>query len=115
MNSLYITDREFDIAYMNYIMNYDDVFCEFFQIIYNLYIGIDVLIIASKDDWSENILESLLKLIQQRYGYDAVYIETDEDYMYARNYCFSDFAPGKPAWLDLIMFSSRFKTAFGSI
>ena len=90
----HFTDREFDIAYMNYIMNYDEVFCEFFQIIYNLYIGIDVLIIASKDDWSENILESLLKLIQQRYGYDAVYIETDEDYMYARNYCFSDFAPG---------------------
>lgn len=90
----HFTDREFDIAYMNYIMGYDEVFCEFFQIIYNLYIGNDVFIVASKDDWSENILESLLKLIQQRYGYDSILITNEEDYIFARNNCFSDFAPG---------------------
>ena len=63
-----LTDREFDIAYANYIMSNDTLFCIFFQIVYNLYIGKDVFIIVSTEDWSENLLESLLKLIQQRYG-----------------------------------------------
>lgn len=89
------TDRDFDIAYANYIMMNDEVFCEFFQIIYNLYIGKDVLIIYSANqDWTENIMESLLKLIQQRYGYNAVRIDSDEDYIYARNNCNFSFAYG---------------------
>ncbi len=88
------TDRDFDIVYANYIMNNDMVFVEFFQIIYNLYIGNDVFIIADEADWSENILESLLKLIQQRYGYNAVMVNSDQDYIYAKNNLFTDFAPG---------------------
>lgn len=89
----YFTDRNFDIAYMNYIMGNDVVFCQFFWIIYNLYIGNDVFIIANPADWSENILESLLKLIQQRYGYNAVKIDSDKDYIYAMNYFNPGFAP----------------------
>ena len=89
------TDRDFDIAYANYIMSNDSVFMQFFWIIYNLYIGVDVLIIISGgSDWTENILESLLKLIQQRYGYNGTKIDSEEDYIYARNYINSDFAPG---------------------
>lgn len=88
----HFVDRDFDIAYANYIMSNDTVFCEFFQIIYNLYIGKDVFIMYSQnEDWAENILESLLKLIQQRYGYNAVRIDSDEDYIYARNNVLSDF------------------------
>lgn len=88
------TDREFDIAYADYIMNNDNIFCEFFQIIYNLYIGNDVFILASEEDWSENILESLLKLIQQRYGYNSVRIDSDDDYIFAANNMSFGFAPG---------------------
>ena len=88
------TDRDFDIAYAQYIMNNDIVFCQFFWIIYNLYIGNHVFIIANPMDWSENILESLLKLIQQRYGYNAIKIDSDEDYIYAANYMTTGFAPG---------------------
>ena len=88
------TERDFDIAYMNYILASDEVFCEFFQIIYNLYIGNDVFIIKNDEDWSENIFESLIKLIQQRYGYNAIRVENDEDYIYSKNNCFTDFAPG---------------------
>jgi hypothetical protein len=84
------TDRDFDIAYMNYILGNDNVFCEFFQVIYNLYLGKDVFIIAAKEDWSENVLESLLKLIQQRYGYNATKITCEEDYIFA---CNSDYIP----------------------
>ena len=89
-----LTDREFDIAYANYIMSNDTLFCIFFQIIYNLYIGKDVFIIVSIEDWSENLLESLLKLIQQRYGYNAVLINTEADYLYAATSMNFGFAPG---------------------
>lgn len=89
-----LTDREFDIAYANYIMSNDTLFCIFFQIIYNLYIGKDVFIIVSTEDWSENLLESLLKLIQQRYGYNAVLINTEADYLYAATSMNFGFAPG---------------------
>lgn len=89
-----LTDREFDIAYANYIMSNDTLFCIFFQIIYNLYIGKDVFIIVSTEDWSENLLESLLKLIQQRYGYNGVLINTEADYLYAVTSMNFEFAPG---------------------
>ena len=89
------TDRDFDIAYAQYVMNNDNVFCQFFQIIYNLYIGKDVFILVSSEDWSENILESLLKLIQQRYGYNAVLISENDDYIFAKNSMIDQkFAPG---------------------
>ena len=88
------TDMEFDIAYMNYILNNDTVFMDFFRIIYELYIGRDVFIVASKEDWSENILESLMKLIQQRYGYNSVGVYNENDYIYAKNYGSGNFVPG---------------------
>ena len=88
------TNRDFDIAYANYILQNDMVFIQFFWIIYNLYIGNNVFIIANPSEWSENILESLLKLIQQRYGYNAIRIDSDEDYIYAENYMKTGFAPG---------------------
>lgn len=94
-NSLgHFTDRDFDIAYMQYVLSNDNAFCDLFRIIYNLYIGNDVFILASAEDWSENILESLLKLIQQRYGYNAVKITCDDDYIFAKNNMLTDFAPG---------------------
>lgn len=80
-----LSSRDFDINFANYIMNYDPAFVEFFQIIYNLYIGNDVLLLMDDADWSENLIESLLKLIQQRYGYNAISITSEEDYIYAKN------------------------------
>lgn len=95
-NSLgHLYDKDFDIAYMNWILSNDVNFVNFFQIIYHLYIGKDVMILVSKEDWSENLIESLMKLIQQRYGYNAVQIASDYDYVYAKNNIDnSDFAPG---------------------
>lgn len=81
------TGRDFDITYYNYIINNDIVFTEFFSIIYELYINNDVFILIDENmDWSENIAESLFKAIQQRYGYNAIKIETEEDYLYFKNY-----------------------------
>ena len=85
-NSLGVfTGKDFDIAYANYIFANDYVFKEFFDIIYALYNGVDVYLIVSDDDWSENLIESLLKLIQQRYGYNAGRVNSYEDFMFMFN------------------------------
>ena len=88
------TGRDFDLAYANYIMSNDFIFKEFFDIVYSLYMGTDVYIIISEDEWSENLIESLLKLIQQRYGYNAGRINYIDDYYFmfnSKNY--NDFDP----------------------
>lgn len=92
--SLVPNDINFDIQYANYIMNNDNVFVEFFQIIYNLYLGNNVFIAVENDpyfEWAENLLESLMKLIQERYGYPAVKIESEEDYIFAESNFVGDF------------------------
>lgn len=88
------TGKDFDIVYADYIMSNDWIFKQFFDIIYNLYIGNDVYLIASPEDWSENLVESLLKLIQQRYGYNAIKINSPDDYWSAFNSKYqSEFNP----------------------
>lgn len=89
------TGKDFDIMYANYILENDIVFKQFFDIIYSLYIGQDIyLIIDESSDWSENLIESILKLIQQRYGYNAYKINCLDDYIQAANSTFiSDFNP----------------------
>lgn len=77
--------RDFDLAYANYILMNDFVFVEFFGIIYALYNNADVYIVISEDDWSENLVESLFKLIQQRYGYNGVKINSFDDYLFLVN------------------------------
>lgn len=78
-------NRDFDMSYYNYIMNNDNVFVQFFNIVYNLYLGNDVYLIISMDNWSINIIEAILKIIQQRYGYDGVLINDYSDYLYFSN------------------------------
>lgn len=77
--------RDFDIAYANYILNNDFVFVNFFEIIFALYNNLDIYIVVSDDDWSENLIESLMKLIQQRYGYNGIRINSFDDYLFYLN------------------------------
>ena len=84
------TGRDFDIIYADYILNNDFVFKQFFDIIYSLYTGQDVYLIMSEEDWSENLVESIIKLIQQRSGYVSYKINCFEDFLYAKN---SSFCP----------------------
>lgn len=80
------TQREYDIAYFNYIFQNDAVFAEFFSIVFELYCNNDVFILVDeKMDWSENLSESLFKAIQQRYGYNVVRIESEADYFWIKN------------------------------
>lgn len=76
-----LTGRDFDMHYAEYIMNNDYVFFQFFTIINELYNGNNVYLVISDDEWSENLIESLLKLIQARYGYNGIRINTYQDFL----------------------------------
>jgi hypothetical protein len=98
---------DFDVAYMQYIMNNDTTFVYFFRIINDIYLGKDVFLFADDNDWAENLIESLLKLIQQRYGINAMNIITDEDYIDAKLHGKSEIAAGYGVY-NLDMDKERF-------
>ena len=79
----YNNDKEFDIAYANYIFSNDYAFMEFMKIVYPLYCGEDVFLLVSRNENTHDIItESLCKLIQQRYGYNYQLINEKDDIDY---------------------------------
>lgn len=75
--------KEFDMMYIDWILNNDFVFFEFFsKIVYNLYLGLHVYIICERNDFYDPIVESILKIMQQRYGYNGAMINEPEDIDY---------------------------------
>lgn len=88
-----LSEYDFDIKYMHYIFDNDIIFMNFMRIIMDLYYGKDVYLIISNinDDWCSMITESLIKLIQQRYGINAVEIQCMEDLMYAEDSGFDPY------------------------
>ena len=83
VSARYNDDKEFDMAYANYIFSNNQVFMEFMKIIYPLYMGQDVFLLVSRNEDTHDIItESLCKLIQQRYGYNYQLINTKNDIDY---------------------------------
>lgn len=78
-------DLAFDINYANWILCNEPVFNEYMKIISALNTGYNVYIVISKEDWSINLVESLTKLIQERYGITSIFIESYEDYLCAND------------------------------
>lgn len=73
-------ERDFDIAYANYIMSNDLVFMELMNnIIMPLYFGEDIYLLVSRDPFYDMVTESLIKFIQVRYSYIAQIVQTKED------------------------------------
>lgn len=67
-------EKEFDIAYANYIMSNDFTFMELMKIIIPIYEGKDVYIVVSRSPYFDMITESLTKFIQVRYSIISQYI-----------------------------------------
>ena len=80
-------DYNFDILYAQYILSNDNIFFDLMMIVYSLYQGKDVFLLI--DDEVSGLNESLLKFIQQRYGYNASRINTLDDLLYSED---SDFS-----------------------
>ena len=84
---------EFDVAYANYLISNNNAFVQLYSLMLELEKGNDILLLVSDFDWTENIAESLFKFIQQRWGYQGVVVNNDDDYIHFRNEIF-DFDPG---------------------
>ena len=85
------SEYEFDVNYMHWILDYDSNFMIFMnEIIVPLYAGTDIFLVVSEDDWSQIISESLLKLIQQRYGVIALCVHDPDDLIYAEDASFAE-------------------------
>ena len=85
------TEYEFDVKYAQYILNNDLIFMNFMTIIMELYYGHSVYLLISNDYWSELLIESLMKLIQQRYGVNGARVNTLEDLMFTVDSGFEEF------------------------
>ena len=74
-----ISEYDFDLKYMNYILEDNYRFCKFMDIVFNFYYHKNIFLIINYEDWSINLVESLLKLIQQRYGINSTMVNEPED------------------------------------
>lgn len=75
----------FDIDYYNFIMNNDLAFIDLMRIMYNEYEnGIDcaTIILIDNDEFRDVIRDSLIKLIQQRYGINSFIVNEFDDWNY---------------------------------
>lgn len=77
-------EKLFDIKYAEYILSVPYVFNELMKIMYSLYYGKDVYLLVTRDGgYFDTLTESILKFIQQRYGYDSYILNVPEDIQYA--------------------------------
>jgi hypothetical protein len=76
-------ERVSDVLLLNYIYNSDVIFFEFFsKIIYPFYCGLDIVIIVHSGGIYDEVTESVMKIIQQRYGYNCSQVITEDDLDY---------------------------------
>lgn len=73
-------ERQFDQSYFNFIFNDDFRFYEFFSKLINpIYSGKNVIVLVQRSLFYDAITESIIKLIQQRYGYNNLAIINDPE------------------------------------
>lgn len=79
-----MNEYEFDLAFSRFVLEDNNHFNALMQIIYSLYNGDDVFVAISNlsEPYLNNLNESLMKLIQQRYGYNANRVNFAEDILY---------------------------------
>ena len=75
----YINSVEFDIQYSTTIFNTPQLFHSLMQIMYCVYNNINAYVLIQRDPYRDSIMESIIKLIQQRYGYLCWLIEDIDD------------------------------------
>lgn len=86
----YRDERFFDQVYANYIFSDNDRFSRFMSVILSFYYGNDVYVMVDDSiDVCEIMIESLMKLIQQRYGIVSNYVKEMDDLNYLTEGTFS--------------------------
>ena len=86
---MYVDSINFDIEYANKIINNDKYFSLFLSPIVASYQGKVSIIMVKHDPYRDAFMESIIKLIQQRYGYNCWIVETIDDIECLREPSFS--------------------------
>lgn len=83
----------FDGMYANYLLNNQYAFTDMMKLMYELYTNSDVLVYVLVGDGSyrDGIAQSLVKFIQERYGYVTNYINSIEDLECLQDSGFSNY------------------------
>ena len=81
MQGMDYTQKESDMVFANMVLNTDAYFCELMRILLPLRDGLDVaLLVYREEEFFDASTESLMKLIQQRYGYNYQILNTIDDF-----------------------------------
>lgn len=85
------SNTDFDREYHNFIFNNDIAFAQFMSIIIPVFMNPDTLVHITIifNEYSNAFVESLIKLIQQRYGYNSYFINDIDDFIYTSDSEFS--------------------------
>ena len=76
---VFVDTVDFDIQYANKIFSIPAMFEAFMTIVINTYQGFDVFILVQRDNYRDALMESIIKLIQQRYGYNSWIVNDIDD------------------------------------
>ena len=75
----FVNSVEFDMQYAAAVLNNSELFGSLINIMLRAYEGYLVCILIQRDPYRDAVMESLIKLIQQRYGYNCWIVEDPED------------------------------------
>lgn len=75
----FVNEVEFDIEYASYIFNDSNNFISFMKIMSSSFEGDICIVMVYREPYRDAVMESLIKLIQQRYAYNCWIIEALED------------------------------------
>ena len=75
----FINSVEFNMQYASAVLNNPELFSSLINIMLRAYEGYIVCVLVQRDPYRDAVMESLIKLIQQRYGYNCWIIEEFDD------------------------------------
>lgn len=75
----FVNEVQFDIEYASYIFNDPGNFTSFMKIMSSSFEGDICIVMVYREPYRDAVMESLIKLIQQRYAYNCWIIESFED------------------------------------
>ena len=75
----FVNSVEFDMQYASAVLNNPELFGSLINIMLRAYEGYLVCILVQRDPYRDAVMESLIKLIQQRYSYNCWIIEDPDD------------------------------------
>jgi hypothetical protein len=75
----FVNSYDFDMQYASSILSNSELFGSLINIMLRAYEGYLVCILVQRDPYRDAVMESLIKLIQQRYGYNCWIVEDVDD------------------------------------